>query len=97
MIFQVPIAHTHALQTLVAGWQACHVKKTMAQVQATVFFFLWDDQKPLNKGTEKVSQTSFCSDCTEVADNGQSTVKSVKVRKDWQGTRPFQLTEKPVS
>lgn len=95
MVFQA--AHTHAPQTLIADRQPRHVEKTMARVQATVFFFLWDDQKALNKGTEKVSQTSLCSDCTEVADNGQSTVKPVKVRKDWQGTRPFQLTEKAVS
>lgn len=84
-------------QTLIAGWQPRHVKKAMAQVQATVFFFLWDDQRALNKGTEKVSQTSLCSDCTEGADNGRSTAKSVKVRKDWQGMRPSQLTEKQAS
>lgn len=46
-----------------------------------MFFFLWDDQRATNKGTEKVSQTRLCSDRTEVADNGQSTVKSVKVKR----------------
>lgn len=61
-----------------------------------MFFFLWDDQRAINKGTEQVSQTSFCSDCTEVADNGQSIVKSVKVKKDWEND-VFRGSEKPVS
>lgn len=88
IIFEVPSSPSaRAHQALIAGWPSCHVKKTMAEGQATVFFFLWDDQRAINKGTEKVSQTSFCSDCTEAADNGRSTVKSVKVKKDCEGKR----------
>lgn len=45
------------------------VKETVAPIQTAVFFLLWDDQRVINKGTQKVSKTSFYGQCTEVADN----------------------------